>query len=45
MTNRKKTPMQILYQQRLPHIVKEGIFEQLKEKGGMFAEMIKRQEL
>ena len=27
------------------HIVEEGTFEQLKEKGGLFAEMIKRQEL
>ena len=27
------------------HIVEEGTFEQLKEKGGLFAEIIKRQEL
>ena len=27
------------------HIVEESTFEQLKEKGGLFAEMIKRQEL
>ena len=27
------------------HIVEEDTFEQLKQKGGLFAEMIKRQEL